>query len=91
MKEVAEGKRRIGVDFLTLILMFGIIFILSYLQGRSMGPARLRAPAAAPPHSLQPRWLKPGFPILHPQHLACLRTRLLTFPEDVSKLVPREF
>lgn len=47
-KEVTEGKRRLGVDFLTLSLMFGIIFILSYLQGRSMGAARLRAPAAAP-------------------------------------------
>lgn len=31
MKEVIEGKLRIWVDFLTLTLLFGIIFILSYI------------------------------------------------------------
>jgi hypothetical protein len=37
MKEVIEGKLRIGVDFLTVVLMSGIIFILS----RNMEFARL--------------------------------------------------
>ena len=52
---VLESKHLVGL-FLLLVVIFGVVFTLGYLMGRSQYDSKLRTVVGTPPGNRKPRW-----------------------------------